>query len=84
MLISKARKSRLVLMYASPCSCLNRSCNFTICGKFRTLAFNFIDVCQLVPLKAIVVGTCGAECSNIYVKKDQVGFFFLQRKEKGS
>lgn len=82
MLISKARKSRLVLMYASPCSCLNRSCNFTICGKFRTLAFNFIDVCQLVPLKAIVVGTCGAECSNIYVKKDQVGFFSFRERKK--
>lgn len=69
-------------MYASPCSCLNRSFNFTISGKFRTLAFNFIDMCQLVPLKAIVVGTCGAEYSNIYVKKDQAGFFFSSEKGK--
>lgn len=82
MLISKARKSRLVLVYASPCSCLNRSCNFTISGKFRTFAFNFIDMCQLVPLKALAVGTCGAECSNIYVKKDQVGFFFFRERKK--
>lgn len=84
MLISKARESRLDLVYASPCSCLNRSCNFTISGKFGTLAFNFIGMCHLVPLKALVVGTCGAECSNMYVKKDQVGVFLLQRKEKDS
>lgn len=82
MLISEARKSRLLLVYASPCSCLNRSCNFTINGKFRTLAFNFIGMCQLVPLKAIVVGTCGAECSNIYVKKDQAEFFFFRERKK--
>lgn len=75
MLISKARKSRLVVVYASPFSFLNRSCNFSINGKFRTLAFDFIGMCQLVPLKAIAVGTCGAECSSICVKKDQVGFF---------
>lgn len=63
MLISKARKSRLVLEYASAFSVLNRSFNFTAKYKLRTLAFNFIGMCQLDPLKAIVIGTCGAECS---------------------
>lgn len=82
MLISKARKSRLVLVYASPCSFLNRSCNFTINGKFRALPFNFMDMCHLVPLKAIVVGTCGAESNFICVKKDQAGFFSSEKGKR--
>lgn len=63
MLISKARKSRLVLKYASPFSILNRSCNFTARYKMRTFAFNFMDMCQSDLLKAMVVVTCGAECN---------------------
>ena len=81
MLISKARKSRLVLEYASPFSILNRSCNFTTKYKLRTLAFNFIDMCQLDPLKARIVGTCGAGCS-ISTWEEGLSRCFPQRKEK--
>lgn len=82
MLISKVRKSRIVLEYASPFSILNRTCNFAAKYKLRTLAFNFVDTCQLDPLKAIVVGTCGAECNISTWEEGLSRVFSPQRKEK--
>lgn len=82
MLISKAKKSRLVLEYARPFSVLNRSCNFTTKCKLRRLAFNFIDMCQLDPLKAVVVGTCGAECSISTWKEGRSRFFPPKKRER--